>query len=363
MFFLSEIEIRWSSDVEDMIPDEKVLLREYSDSGSEQAFSSLVAKHADLVSRIVRSRVRDGEASRDVVQTVFSLMARKAKHLKGHPTLAGWLVKTAVFESKKYIRREANRMKRETSYVEQAEAGDDAPYSEEEYALVDEAITRLPEKFREPLLMRYYGRESFRTIGERIGKSEGGAQKHVSRAVDKLRALVGRSSPDLGSTTAGFSAVLAASLAPGKAAGSTGALAVAALKSSSSISYTTLIANTIYTMTATQLKIAAIVGIAAIPIILQWSQNSTLKDRVSELENTAANELGGSPRLATAPRTALRTDALEGKAVTGAVKSETTPDTDDLLRRFDIAAVSGGRRSDEWREVIGELRGLDTPSS
>jgi len=343
-----------------MIPDDEMLLREYLDSGSEQAFSTLVAKHADLVTRIVRSRISDDEACRDVIQTVFSLMARKARSLVGHPAPAGWLVKTAVFESKKHTRREASRMKRESSHVE-LEVTDSTSFSEEEYALVDDAITRLPERFREPLLMRYYGKESFRAIGEKIGKSEGATQKLVSRAVDKLRALVRRESPNLGSTTAVFSVVLAASLTPGKAAGSTGAIAVSALKSSSSISYPTLLVNTIYTMTATQLKIAAIVGIASIPIILQWSQNRALKERISEIEHHAANGEQRTLSPSTIPMNSPRVNVLEGNPEANNVKSGGHPDTADLLRRFDIAAVSGGRRSDEWRDVIRELRNLDSP--
>jgi anti-anti-sigma regulatory factor len=43
-------------------------------------------------------------------------------------------------------------------------------------------------------------------------------------------------------------------------------------------------------MTATQLKYAAIVGIAAaIPIAFQWNQNSELKDRLSEMEMMAGD--------------------------------------------------------------------------
>lgn len=291
-----------------MDSEDNKLLRDFVDSGSDRAFSALVARHADIVARIVQSRISDRDARRDVMQTVFCLMARKAKSLADHPSIAGWLVKTSVFETRKHHRREANRMKRETLHSQMAEQSA-APFTDEQFALVDDALAELPDKYRAPLLMRYYEGESFKKIAGRLGKSEGASQKLVSRAVQSLKGLVEKRSPGFGATTA-LTGLLTAALTPkAGAALNVGALASTALKSSADLSSVAILSNTIYTMTVTQLKIGAAVAIAAtIPIGLQWNSNRELTDRVTELESRApVGEKGTTGRIPT--RTSARTIA------------------------------------------------------
>lgn len=268
-----------------MDADDKSLLCEFVGSSSEDAFVALVTRHAGLVTRIVQSRICDWEARKDVVQTVFCLMARKAKNLAEHPSIAGWLVKTAIFESKKYLRAESNRMKRESLHYELAEQ-DGARFTHEQFALVDEGVAALPEKFRTPLLMRYYEGKPFRVIAKRIGKSEGASQKLVSCAAEKLKAIVEKRSPGFGSA-ATISALLTAAFTPKAGAASGSALALAALQSWQGVSSVALVSNTFYTMTATQLKVGVAVALAAlVPITLQWNTNRQLRARLTELESS-----------------------------------------------------------------------------
>ena len=334
------------------------LLRDFVESCSEAAFAALVARHANLVARIIKSRIRDQAACEDLVQLVFCLMARKAKTLVEHPSIPGWLVQTAVFESKKHLRSEANRMKRETLHHQLAQQ-EEAAFTDEQFACVAAAIAGLPEKFRAPLLMRYYEGETYRAIAERIGRSEGASQKLVSRAIEALRGLVERRSAGVGSAAA-FTALLTATLSPkAGAAPNASALASASLELSSGVSTAALISNTIYTMTATQLKIGAAVAlVATIPIALQWSSNRDLRERVAELE-TGASMQGAS---ATGNRYSAPHALTKGRNSpevhrSGAV--EAVPSTAELLKSFDVAAVRGGRRSQEWQNAMRSLSALD----
>jgi len=71
------------------------LLREYAENGSEAAFSEIVARYTDLVYSSAVRQVGSPDLARDVAQSVFTDLARKAgslaRKLKENDTLMGWL--------------------------------------------------------------------------------------------------------------------------------------------------------------------------------------------------------------------------------------------------------------------------------
>lgn len=171
--------------------EDRALLATFAETRSEEAFVQLVDRHRGLVERLVRRRVGDTEAARDVVQQVFALLARKAEGLTTHPTLAGWLVRTSMLEAQRYQRKERNRMKRERRHAEEQQAevagADSGEFSQEDMALVETGLSEMPASTRDAILLRFYESRSFREIGERLGKSEAAAQKMVARGVARLR--------------------------------------------------------------------------------------------------------------------------------------------------------------------------------
>ena len=73
-----------------MHEDAELLLR-YVVDHSETAFTELVRRHADMVySAALRLAGGDAQHAEDVTQRVFTELARQAKRLTRHPTLAGW---------------------------------------------------------------------------------------------------------------------------------------------------------------------------------------------------------------------------------------------------------------------------------
>jgi RNA polymerase sigma factor (sigma-70 family) len=81
-------------------------LREYLESGSEAAFTALVERHLNLVYSAALRRLGDPHAAQDVTQSVFCLLAQKARRLDPHTVLVGWLYQTASFKAAKYRRNE-----------------------------------------------------------------------------------------------------------------------------------------------------------------------------------------------------------------------------------------------------------------
>src|SRR3979409_2520076 len=93
--------------------DDLDLLREYAIHGSERAFEALVKEHLDLVYSAALRQVHDPTLAGAATQTVFILLARKARSLKRGTVLSGWLYRTAQFAGAKVLRTERRRRNRE----------------------------------------------------------------------------------------------------------------------------------------------------------------------------------------------------------------------------------------------------------
>lgn len=167
------------------------LLRRYADHGADNAFAELVRRHCDLVWAAARRVSGDGEIARDVAQTVFADLARKAGKLPAGTVLAGWLYRAACHATANHIRGEARRAQREQQAMLQHElqSSDAAERRavEDLQPVLDAALADLAEADRDAVVLRYLTGRSLAEIGAMLGTSEDAAQKRVSRALEKLR--------------------------------------------------------------------------------------------------------------------------------------------------------------------------------
>jgi RNA polymerase sigma factor (sigma-70 family) len=174
--------------------DDRQLLREYADLGSEQAFKTLVERHLGLVHSAARRQVKDAQLAEDVSQAVFTLLARKAGSLPRESRLSGWLYQTTCFVARRALRSELRRREREriASAMQPHETSvahdpwnDLAPH-------LDEAMGRLGDKDQKALLIRYFEKRTHRDVAEALGIGEEAAKKRTLRALEKLRLLLQR---------------------------------------------------------------------------------------------------------------------------------------------------------------------------
>jgi DNA-directed RNA polymerase specialized sigma24 family protein len=70
--------------------DDMELMQEWVDHGSEDAFRSIVDRHVNLVYSTARRLVSNPHEAEEVTQTVFILLARKARSLSKETVMAGW---------------------------------------------------------------------------------------------------------------------------------------------------------------------------------------------------------------------------------------------------------------------------------
>ncbi len=210
------------------------LLRRYAEHGDEEAFTELVRRHLNLVWAAALRVGGNPELARDVAQTVFTDLARKAGSLPQDTILAGWLYRAACLAATNQVRGETRRVLREQyamatqDPVHSDPAGNHA--AETLQPLLDSALAELSEADRDAVVLRFLAGRSLAEVGAALGTSEDAAQKRVSRALEKLREAFRRRGVNLagGAMAAALSLAAAESAPIGAASGITaGALAAA----------------------------------------------------------------------------------------------------------------------------------------
>ncbi len=175
--------------------EDRELLRRYAEQAHGPAFDELVRRHLDHVYTAALRRVNgDNALAEDVAQTVFIELARKAKRIPAEMPPGGWLHRHTGFVASKMIDKERRRRHREQEAVSMnslENQTNDADWASTA-PLLDAAMDRLSNKDRDALVLRFFEQRDFRSVGKALGVSDDTAQKRVSRAVEKLRALLGK---------------------------------------------------------------------------------------------------------------------------------------------------------------------------
>src|SRR6478735_4543342 len=154
-------------------------LQQFARAGNQSAFRELVRRHIDLVFATALRKVGDAGGAEEISQNVFGVLARKAWQFAPDDSLPAWLHKTALLESKSWLRGELRRRRREQTAAELGttmKTPEDQPAFKALVPTLDEALLSLREKDRTALLLRYYERQSLREMGAAFGVSEDTAQ-------------------------------------------------------------------------------------------------------------------------------------------------------------------------------------------
>jgi RNA polymerase sigma factor (sigma-70 family) len=173
-----------------MVPDDE-LLRRYAVEGSNEAFSELVQRYANFVYGAALRMTRNTHRAEEVTQSVFVVLARKAKALLGRRELAGWLHVTARYAAADLARSEARRQRRERE-AETITEPDQSVDWETLSPLLDEELAHIRPRDREALMQRFFRNLSYNDVGGCLGISENAARMRVERALGKLQKRLSR---------------------------------------------------------------------------------------------------------------------------------------------------------------------------
>lgn len=275
----------------EVLPDRE-LVTDYVAKGSEGAFRALVNRYLGLVYGTALRQVGDRGAAEEIAQNVFMAMARKAPQLRGMETLAGWLHRTTILESRARSRADLRRVRREEAAAEMArvQAEGASPLDPIE-PLLDEALMHLRESDRLALLLRFWDNRALKEVGSVLGVDEDAARKRVARALDHLSRFFTKKGFTLGS--AGCVALLTGASQAAVPTGLAGSVATAGLAAGATSGPVTLLFFKLMALTKTQTAAVCAV-VAAVPLVMQHQAEgrvdrdlAALQLQIRNMEQTA----------------------------------------------------------------------------
>jgi RNA polymerase sigma factor (sigma-70 family) len=233
--------------------------------------------------------VESSDLARDVAQSVFTDLARKAPSLlpkaDDNASLMGWLYRSARFEALTLLRGDRRRQARERQAMQElGSTSETSPNWEHVRPALDAAMADLSESDRGALLMRFFKNQDFRSVGTAFGVSDNAAQQRVIRALEKLRKRLVQHG--ITTTSGSLSIALSGNVVQAAPVGLAAAISTSALLAGTAASTATItaavktVAMTTLQKTLITVTIAAAVGTG----IYETRQASILRDRLEILQ-------------------------------------------------------------------------------
>ncbi len=327
------------------------LVRSYASEGSETAFRALVGRHVGLVFATALRQVGDTGLAEEITQNVFVHLARKAPSLAGHETIAGWLHRSAILESKARFRSEMRRRRREeiaAALTETESAGRDP--AADLSPLLDEALLQLREADRLALVLRFLEERSLREVGNALGIDEDAARKRVSRALARVTEFFrnrGFALPSAGGAALLSQATQAAPAVPaGLASSATGA----GLAAGGPASGLGLLLLSVMSLTKTQTALLCGVLVLA---PLAW-QSASLAHVQREVDSLERDQVRFDGQISDAEREAAQLDRalLRVRNETAAARAQLARMKDGLSKPAPDSAATGQYRWDDNAPLV-----------
>ena len=159
-------------------------------------WSAVLAEHDRWLRAVVFARLGTTHEVEEVMQEVALAAVRQAAPLADASKAAPWLYRLAVMQALMFRRRQGRRRKLIDRYANRfrpTEADGRQPdalgwlLADERRKMVRTAMSGLPPRDREILLMKYIENSSYAELAQRLGISESAVETRLHRARGRLR--------------------------------------------------------------------------------------------------------------------------------------------------------------------------------
>ncbi len=174
----------------DSLTDSQLVVR--LNHGDEEAFAVLYARHAPWTARIARRFVDTDSEAAEVTQEVFLRWLRQFPGFQPRAKLSTYFY--AAARNVALDRRRKDRRLHFSDAIEATlppEAVPDPVVAAEHSGSLRIALSRLPDGFREVLLMRVVDGMSVEDVAVALGVAEGTVKSRLARAIELLRQQMG----------------------------------------------------------------------------------------------------------------------------------------------------------------------------
>jgi RNA polymerase sigma factor (sigma-70 family) len=264
-----------------MMSDDMTLVREFAANQSEPAFAALVERHIGLVHSAAVRQTGDPHLAEEITQAVFIILARKAASLGLKTILSAWLYRTTRYAAADALKAWRRRQAREQeAHMQSTLNQPDADAWAQLAPLLDDALAELGETDRAALVLRYFENKTAREIAEALRMEENAAQRRVTRALEKLRAIFAKRGVTL--TPTDIAGTVAANSVKAAPAGLAVTVTAAVKGTAVTTSITAIVNGTMKLMTWMKLQFAAGVGVVVMiaggVAIVALSQSSHVRE-------------------------------------------------------------------------------------
>ncbi|WNO09852.1 sigma-70 family RNA polymerase sigma factor [Teredinibacter sp. KSP-S5-2] len=174
----------------------KVQLSDFSDAGlvsaslggDRDAFGVIVGRYQSLLCSLAYSSVGDIKHSEDIAQEVFIDAWHKLATLRDPEKLKSWLCGILRFKVSHYRRKEARQPLGGAGQLDDVQDSetkqskvDDGVIKEQEQQLLWQALEKLPNTYREPLILFYREHQSVEHVATELDLTEATVKKRLSR--------------------------------------------------------------------------------------------------------------------------------------------------------------------------------------
>jgi RNA polymerase sigma-70 factor, ECF subfamily len=158
----------------------------------EPALAEIYRRHGGAVHALARRILRSDPPAEEITQEVFLDLWRRPETFDAQRgTLRSFLLARAHGKSVDFIRSEVARRKREErTSRETATAGYDIDHEVWDMAVADQvkvALDALPDDLRRPILLAYFGGNTYREVAKALGEPEGTVKSRIRSGLGRLR--------------------------------------------------------------------------------------------------------------------------------------------------------------------------------
>jgi RNA polymerase sigma-70 factor (ECF subfamily) len=190
------------------IPSEEQMFVAELKSGSDQAFALLIAQYSHPIYSLLARSLRDPADAADVTQEVFVKVFRNISGFHGEASLRTWIYRIALHEASNQRRWWARHKQRELTIDAPLNSDDDdtfcladalaahdaSPYDRAAQmqlrTRVEAALAKLPEVFREVVVLREIEGFGYEEIAQVLNVNIGTVKSRLTRGRAALRELL-----------------------------------------------------------------------------------------------------------------------------------------------------------------------------
>jgi RNA polymerase sigma factor (sigma-70 family) len=156
--------------------------------GNREAFGQIVGRYQTLICSLAYSGTGSLSESEDLAQETFIVAWKQLANLREPQKLRSWLcgiARNLIYDALKKQGREPSHAAETLEVIEQSPAPGPQPHdltvSNEEAAILWRSLERIPETYREPLVLFYREHQSIEAVAEKLELTEDNVKQRLSR--------------------------------------------------------------------------------------------------------------------------------------------------------------------------------------